>query len=133
MSEENVQVVRRMYDAFERGDFDSALAHFDPNIEWDEPPDNPGARKWHGRNGVERALATWMGAFEDYRYELRELIDCGDDMVLLAAWQSGRGKASGVQVSEENFCVFTVRDGKIVRQQMFRHPDEALEAAGLQE
>jgi len=54
-------------------------------------------------------------------------------MVLLGAWQTGRGKGSGVEVSEENFCVFTLREGKIVRQQMFRHRAEALEAAGLSE
>ncbi len=122
-----------MYDAFERGDFDTALAHFHPDVKWDEPPDNPDARTRHGRKGVERALTTWMGAFEDYRYELRELTACGDDMVLLGAWQSGRGKASGVRVSEENFCLFTLRDGQIVRQQMFRRRAEALGAVGLRE
>ena len=133
MSQENVEIVRRMYDAYKRGDFESALAHFRPSVEWSEPLDNPGARTRHGRKGVERALVTWTGAFEDYRYELRELIDNGDDMVLLGAWQTGRGKGSGVEVSEENFCVFTLREGKIVRQQMFRHRAEALEAAGLRE
>jgi hypothetical protein len=133
MSEENVEVVQRMYDAWNRGDYESALSHFDPEVEWSEPPDNPGARTWHGPKGVQRALATWVGAFENYRFELRELIDCGDDKVLLAGWQSGRGKGSGAEVSEENFGVYTVKDRKIVRQQMFRHRAEALEAAGLSE
>jgi ketosteroid isomerase-like protein len=132
MSQENVEIVRGMYDAYKRGDFASALAYFDPSVEWSEPPDNPGARTWHGREGVQGALTTWAGAWEDYRYELRELIDC-DDKVLLAAWQSGRGKGSGVNVSEDNFCVFTLREGAIVRQQMFRRRLEALEAAGLSE
>jgi hypothetical protein len=53
-----------------------------------------------------------MGAWEDFRYELRELIDCGDD---------------------RDFSVYTVREGKIVKQQMFRRRAEALEAAGLSE
>jgi ketosteroid isomerase-like protein len=74
-----------------------------------------------------------VGAWESFRHELRELIDCGDDRVLLAGWQTGRGKGSGVEISEENFSVYTVRDGKIVSQRMFRHRAEALEAAGLSE
>jgi ketosteroid isomerase-like protein len=133
MSEENVEIVRRMYDAWQDGDYEAALAYFDPEVEWSEPPDNPGARTWHGHEGVNGAVATWVGAWESFRHELRELIDCGDDRVLVAGWQTGRGKGSGVEISEENFSVYTVRDGKIVSQRMFRHRAEALEAAGLSE
>ena len=133
MSEENVEIVRRMYDAWQGADYEAALAYFDPEVEWSEPPDNPGARTWHGHEGVNGALVTWVGAWESFRHELRELIDCGDDRVLLAAWQTGRGKGSGVEISEENFSVYTVRDGKIVSQRMFRHRAEALKAAGLSE
>ena len=133
MSKENVEIVRRMYDAWERGDYESALAYFHPDVEWSEPPDNPGARTWHGHEGVQRAVATWMGAWEDYRHERRELIDCGGDRVLMAGWQTGRGKGSGVEISEENFSVYRVREGRIVKQQMFRHRADALEAAGLSE
>ena len=133
MSQENLEIVRRMYDAWKRGDFEAALSYIHPNVEWSEPPDNPGARTWHGHEGVQGALTTWVGAWEDFRYELRELVDCGDDRVLLAAWQTGSGKGSGVHVSEENFCVYNVREGKIVKQRMFRHRADALEAAGLSE
>jgi ketosteroid isomerase-like protein len=133
MSEENVEVVRRMYEAWKRGDFEATLAFFHPDVEWSEPPDNPGARTWHGHEGVQGAAASWMGAWENYRFELRELIDCGDDRVLLAAWQTGRGKGSGIEISEENFGVYTVRHGKIIKLRMFRHREEALEAAGLSE
>jgi ketosteroid isomerase-like protein len=133
MSEENVEIVRRMHDAYKCGDFESALAQFDPDVEWSEPPDNPGTRTWQGRKGVEGALATWTGAFENYRFELRELIDGGDDRVLAVGWQQGRGKSSGVEVSEEIFSVYRLRAGKIVRQQMFRDRAEALKAAGLSE
>jgi uncharacterized protein len=131
MPQENVEIVRRMYDAYNRGDFESALADFAPDVEWSDPPDNPGGRTWHGPEGVQGALATWQGAWQDFRYEIQELIDCDGDKVLLAALQTGRGLVSGVSVSEENFCVFTLQGGRIVRQEMFRHRPEALEAAGL--
>jgi ketosteroid isomerase-like protein len=133
VSEEDVEVVRRMYDAWKQGDFEAAMSCIHADVEWSDPPDNPGARTWHGHEGVQGALSTWVGAWEGYQYELRELIDCGDGRVLLAAWQTGRGKGSGIQISEENFSVYDVREGKIVRQRMFRHRAEALEAAGLQE
>lgn len=67
-----------------------------------------------------------------YRFELRRLIDCGEK-VLAEGWQGGRGKRSGVEVSEEIFSVYTLKAGKVVRQQMFRDRDEAAEAAGLSE
>jgi ketosteroid isomerase-like protein len=133
MSEENVEIVRRMYDAWNRGDFEAALSYIHPDVEWSDPPDNPGARTWRGHEGVQGALTAWMGAWEDYRYELRELINCGDDRVLVAGWQTGRGKGSGVEISEENFSVFSVSEGKVVKQRMFRHRAEALQAAGLRE
>jgi ketosteroid isomerase-like protein len=132
MSQENVEIVRLMYEAWQRGDFEGSLSYFHPEVRWVEPPDNPGGRTRQGHEGVAGAVSTWTGVFEDYRYEVRELIDLGDK-VLLTAWQSGRGKASGAPVSEENFCVFTLRDGKIIRQEMFRQRSQALEAAGLSE
>src|SRR5687767_9138987 len=79
MSQENVEIVRRMYDAYNRGDFESALADFAPDVEWSDPPDNPGGRTWHGPEGVQGALATWQGAWQDFRYEIQELIDCDGD------------------------------------------------------
>jgi ketosteroid isomerase-like protein len=131
MSQANVEIVRRMYDAWKRGDFEVALSYIHSDVQWSEPPDNPGARTWSGHEGVRGALTTWMGAWEDFRYEIRELIDCGDDRVLLSARQTGRGKGSGIEISEENFSLYEVREGKIVNQRMFRHRAEALEAAGL--
>ena len=85
-----------------------------------------------GHEGVRRSVGRWMGAWVDHRFELRELIDSGDQ-VLAVGWQQGRGRGSGVEVSEEIFSVWTLRAGKIVRQRMFRDRAQALEAAGLSE
>jgi hypothetical protein len=74
-------------------------------------------------------VGRWMGAWVDLRFELRELIDFGDE-VMAESWQQGRGRGSGVEVSEEIFSVWTLRAGKIVRQRMFRDRAQALEAAG---
>ena len=133
MSEENVEIVRGVYEAWQQGDFESALQPFDEDIEWFGPPEGPGsAHGVRGREEVPRALGAFLGAWDDFRFELRELIDNGDE-VLACGWQSGRGKGSGVEWSEETFSVWTLRAGKFVRQRMFRDRAQALEAAGLSE
>lgn len=135
MSEQNVEIVRGVYDAWQRGDFEGALELFHENIEWFGPPDisRSGDRGVaRGHEGVRRPPGRWLGTWVDYRFELRELVDFGDE-VLAGGWQHGRGRGSGVEVSEEIFSVWTLQTGKIVRQRMFRDKADALEAAGLQE
>ena len=131
MSQENVQVVRSVYAAWESGDYQAALDRFDEDVEWFGPPDVSDSFG-RGHKGVRNALATWVGTWDDYHFELRELIDAGDQ-VLASGWQRGRGKGSGVEVSEEIISVWTLGAGKVVRQRMFRDRSQALEAAGLSE
>jgi uncharacterized protein len=132
MSLENVEVVRAIYESYERGDFLAAFERFSEDIEWFGPPDVSNSGFAQGHEGVRQSLSTWIGTWDEYRFELRELIDAGDQ-VLAVGWHSGRGKGSGVEVSEEIFSVWTVRTGKAVRQQMFRDRAQALEALGLSE
>jgi ketosteroid isomerase-like protein len=132
MSEENVEIVRAVYDAYNRGDFDAVFERFHEDIEWSDPPGHPGGGTRHGHEGVRESLSKWVGTWDDYHYELRELIDLGDH-VLAGGWQGGRGKGSGVEVSEGVFSLYTLRAGKVVRQRMFRDRGQALEAAGLEE
>jgi ketosteroid isomerase-like protein len=132
VSKENVEIVRAMYDAYDRGAFEEALGFMAEDVEWSESPDQPGGRLFRGHDGVRQSLRHWVGTWDDYRYEVDELVDCGDH-VLARTHQSGRGKGSGIEVSEEIFSVWTLRDGKIVRQEMFRNWSQALEAAGIRE
>jgi ketosteroid isomerase-like protein len=136
VSEENVEVVQAIYDSWSRGDYDAVFALLDTD-EWFGPPDisasgEPGSGLSRGHDGVRRSLARWVGEWDEYSFEVRQLIDLGDD-VLVEGWHRGRGKTSGVEVSEEIFSVWTVRAGQAVRQRMFRDRAEALEAAGLSE
>jgi ketosteroid isomerase-like protein len=132
MSQENVEVVRAIYENWMRGDFEAVFAVFDQEVEWFPPPDDPGAGEQRGHQGVRRSLAEWIRNWDDYRFELRQLIDYGDD-VLAEGWQRGRGRSSGVDVSGEIFSVWTLRAGQVVRQRMFRDRAQALEAVGLRE
>jgi ketosteroid isomerase-like protein len=133
MSEENVEVVRAIYEGWAAGDYEAVFARLDTDIEWFGPPDisaagEPGSGLSRGHEGVRRSLARWVGAWDDYSFELRGLIDFGDH-VLVEGRHGGRGKASGAKVSEEIFSVWTLRAGQAVRQRMFRDRAQALEAA----
>jgi uncharacterized protein len=132
MSQQNVEIVQAIYGAYEVGDYRAVFERFHEDVEWFGPPDVSNSGFSRGHEGVRRSLATWVGTWDDFQFELRELIDSGDQ-VLAAGWQRGRGKGSGVEVAEEIFSVWTLRAGKVVRQRMFRDRVQALEAVGLRE
>jgi ketosteroid isomerase-like protein len=133
MSEENIETVRAVYDAYTSGAFEDTFRYFHEDIRFTVPPETPGGEQVrHGHEGVRAALTEWVGTWADYRLELLSLVDNGDH-VLAECWQSGRGKGSGLEVSEGIISVWTVRDGLIVEQRMFRDRAQALEAAGMAE
>ena len=133
MSQENVEIVRAIVEDWLRGDFQGALALIDERIEFVATPDAAGGgRSYRGHDEMDKALTEWVGTWDDYQYELQKLVGAGEE-VLVEGWQRGRGRGSGVEVSEAIYMVWTVRGGKAVRQRMFRDRAEALEAAGLSE
>src|SRR4051812_24608239 len=132
MSQENVEIVRRMHDAYARGDLQMALSFFDPEVKLSTPARQPGAGTYHGHEGVRRATAVWVGAWEDFRINVEELTELGEH-VLARLHEHGRGKGSGVEVDRHLFQLFTLRGDKIVRLRMYEDQAEALEAAGLSE
>jgi ketosteroid isomerase-like protein len=131
VSEANVELIRRGYEAFNHGDADAVLEGFDPNIEWRVPDTFPDPDTYHGHDGVRKFWEMWRGAFDDFRVEIEELIDAGD-MVVAMTRVHGRGKGSGAEVATPSFPhVWTVRDGKAVRMEMLQTREAALEAVGL--
>jgi ketosteroid isomerase-like protein len=136
MSKENVEVVRRGFDAFNRGgrEAQASAAMLAPDVVWEVAvgiSDFDGV--YRGREAVRRFWRTFMAEFEDLHIEVEELVDCGE-RVFSTARAVGRGRHSGaVGVGLMVFAVFTVRDGLIVRYQLYADRDKALEAAGLRE
>jgi ketosteroid isomerase-like protein len=123
----------RAYDAANRRDFELILTFNDPHdYEYRPsraflPPDMDTV--YHGADGYRRFWRLWLDAFEDIRWDLEEIRDFGDK-VLVRARQSGRGSGSGVVVSESVFQLFTFRRGLVLRQEDFVDREEALRAAG---
>jgi ketosteroid isomerase-like protein len=127
---ENATIVRRFVDAFNRADFDAALRDVDPDIELDEWPVAPGAQSYRGHEGVRRALDTWFESWEWMRVEVEGIVEV-DDRLLLTLHQRARGRESAVEVEIQTFNVYTFRDRRIVRMQLFTERAPALEAAGM--
>jgi ketosteroid isomerase-like protein len=129
MSEANVAVVRAMWQAFLRNDFETSLAAFDPDVEWDGT-NLPDGKISRGLDAVLDHATLWAEMWETWEVELEDVTDGGDDRVIAFIRERGRSKA-GLEVNELHSELYEVRDGKIVYRKGFSDPDEALVEAGL--
>ena len=129
MSQENVEIVRRMWDAFLGDDPMKGLSFCDPDIEWDGSnlPDGKVAR---GHEAIVEHAMRWAEMWEDWKMEPERFIDAGRDEVILVFRETGRSD-SGLQMDERHAELYRLRDGKVVYRKGFSDPDEALEAASL--
>ena len=132
MSQENVAVVRQMYDAFHSGDAEGAVDHFALDVTVDAP-DHPDAQAGKGREALVRIIGTWVAAFDEWSEEIEEIRDLGGDYVLVAARQRGRGKATGIETELRYALLYEVEDGKIGSMTFYSDVADALEAVGLRE
>jgi uncharacterized protein len=125
MSQENVEIVRAIYDAWSKGESPRDL--LDPDIEYVNPPYAVESGVRHGRS----ALDSVREVYPDFRVELERFVDAGEDVVVIGI---ARGtSASGVATTRPHGFVWTVRDGRAVRFSWFHEPSEALKAVGLAE
>ena len=135
MSQENVEIMRRYYQAWFRRD-PSEMGTLDSEIELYPDPEN----EWVGLNVVYRGpegvldyIRTVEEAVADYRPQVERLIDAGDKVVTLAV-ESGRGRGSGAEVeSKQTAHVWTLRDGKAIRLDLYNDRADAFKAVGLPE
>jgi len=133
MSQENVAIASRWYEvAGSKKELLAAMprtmAFCHPEVEWTAPEDGT---TYRGREGVSQRLEEWLESFDDYRYEVQRIVDCGGDEVLVVATEVGRGAMSGAEVRSTNYELLTIRDGMIVRIREYYEETNALEAAGL--
>ena len=138
MSEENVELVRWAVESFSEAGVDSLVegSAFSPDLVFDATQSGiPGAGVYQGFEKVRGFFERdWFGAFPFAEWEMRlgEAIDHGDQVVALTR-QHGRGAGSGVEATLELWQVVTLRDGGIVRWDVYPDRGRALEAAGLTE
>ena len=83
MSQENVEIIKAVIAAFNRGDWDAALSYGSPDIVYDTSRDLNEARGiYEGREGVRRALERFYEPWESWRVEIDEFVHVGEDMVV---------------------------------------------------
>ena len=136
MSQENVEIVREIFEAAARRDRKRVLALYDPDVVMDgsgtEMARFLGRSIWRGYDGLRSFDREWRETFESIETEYDELIDAGDRVVSVSRWHV-RGR-EGIEVAAPNRGgLWTIRDGKVSRIDWFDTREEALEAAGLSE
>jgi ketosteroid isomerase-like protein len=132
MSSANLDLVRSIWAAWERGDFSSAeWAH--PEIEF-VVADGPSPGTWTGLAGMAEGTRSWLNAWEDLRAHGDDFRELDDERVLVFVHWSGHGKTSGLelgQVRAKGACLFHVHDGKVTRIVLYWDRERALADLGL--
>ena len=132
MSQENVEIVRQAFDAFNRGDLDAAMRDTDPEVELDwSRSRGVEAGVYRGREASRAFWATWFEVFDRVTVSPDEFIESGEHVVVPNT-SHVRGR-DGVEVEAKAAVVVTIRNGRIAEWRLFQEKREALEAVGLSE
>jgi ketosteroid isomerase-like protein len=130
MSQENVEIVRAMAEAWNSSGPDFSMYH--PALVYHPRADEPDSSTHFGRDAFERFVLGQLETLPNMSFEIRELIDAGDH-VIASTVAHARGLASAADVSDAYVFVYKVREGLIVEGWEFRTKEEALEAVRLSE
>ena len=131
-SSPNLDLVRSIFANWERGDYSSA-EWADPEIEYVEA-DGPAPGRWTGRDGMAEAARRQLDAWTEFRFEADQYREIDSERILVLFYQSGRGKASGLDVGQlgsRGAALFNVRDGRVIKYVFYWDGDRALADLGL--
>jgi ketosteroid isomerase-like protein len=133
MSQANVERLRVALEVLSREGPEAILDNVDPDIEWIADRSDMGRVVYRGHQGVVRSFAELSEGFEDFGFEVDQLIDA-DNRVVALGRMYGRGRTTGIRAEIPLGVVCTYGlDGKLVRYESFRNVADALEAVGLPE
>ena len=136
MSQENVEIVRAAFEAWNARPGEPDFALFHPELVYHPRADEPDPSPHVGRDAFERLVRGFVESFSEVTFEVLELTDAGNHVItstVLHAVLHGRGSASGAGVSDTYVFVYKLRDGLVVEGWEYRTKQEALEAVGLSE
>jgi ketosteroid isomerase-like protein len=133
VSQENVELVREWMRACNGADAEGAVALCDPAFEMTESPTLPGPASTSGLDALRRYFAGAQRHWSEWDWQEEEVRDIPPDKVFVIALLRLRGRRSGIWVEHRWAYLFTVRDGKLSRQDSFDDKAQALEAARLSE
>jgi uncharacterized protein len=132
MSQQNVEVVRSIYDAWARDEFPGPAQLLDADIKYVNPPGavEPGTRC--GLVAFNRAIEKVFEGWETWEMEPEQFRPLGDQVAVVVRYRA-RGRGSRVEVEGRESALWTIRGGKVVRYEWFHEPEDALQAARLKE
>jgi ketosteroid isomerase-like protein len=133
MSQESVEVVRRVMRCFADQDVEAALADVHPQatLDWSNS-DAPDSGVYTGHAGWRAFMQARDEALGERRFDSVELLTPSADTVLLIGHVREQGRASGIEVETYGAAVFTLRGGKVVRLKIYQSSADALKAVGLE-
>jgi ketosteroid isomerase-like protein len=127
VSGERVELIRRGFDAWNSGDRQWVLDHMRPDVEWITPAEDPEPGRYHGFEELEEFWGRWRSTFGHLKFELEDLIDAGDHVVVIARRS---GLHSGIAISDRIVQVFSFDDDdRCFRVQEFYDRNVALDVA----
>jgi uncharacterized protein len=132
MSHENVEIVRGLLAAIAEERFDDVVPSLHPELEIVPSTEFPESEVLRGSAGFRLWESRWPEMFEEYEFTPTDFWDAGDQVVV-ALHERGRSERGGTSIDAHFAHVWTIRDGAVVRIQVFDASAEALEAAGLRE
>jgi ketosteroid isomerase-like protein len=132
MSQQNVDLMKSLYEAFGRGDVPTVLGAMDPGIVWNEAENYPYADKnpYVGPNAVlEGVFARLGGEWDGFKVNVEEVLDAGDTVVTLGRY-GGAYKKTGSRINAQFAHVWRLRGGKIVHFQQYTDTLQTAKAVG---
>jgi ketosteroid isomerase-like protein len=113
-AEERIELVRRGFDAYQGGDIEAVLDHFDPEMELQTADGLPNAGTYRGHEGFARWAQQWEEAWDDFRPEPGKIEAVGERHAVAEVLQKGRGRGSGVEVEMTAGYVFEYVGGRAI-------------------
>jgi uncharacterized protein len=130
--EANVEALRPVYQEWGQGNWRPRFDVYAPDFEWGWSEEFPGGLRRPSRDPETRShrLREWLSPWRDWRCQAEDFVATGEFVVVLCRY-TGRGKESGVEVDTQGAHLWTMRDGKAIRLEVFSTRQRALDAAGL--
>jgi ketosteroid isomerase-like protein len=130
MDSEGEDAARRFADAITRGDRELALAVCHPEIELNSMLGISG-HAYHGHEGIHEYFDDVASAWEHWTVEVERVVEAADGRVVIVMTMHARGRGSGATLAGRTAHIWTVRDGRLLRNELYRDPEQALRDVGL--
>ena len=128
MSAHKAELLKHIYEEWGRGNWQPFFDIYDPEMEWGWSSEFLGlGGVFKDQSNPNPRLRTWLSEWDEWRAEAEEYVELGDYVVVLARYH-GRGRGSGVEISQEGAHVFKLRDERVVRLEIFASRERALES-----